>query len=210
MFEAAFREYGLPAVIHTDNGAPFASVAPGGLSRLSMWWVKLGIVPERSKPASPQENGRHERMHLTLKQATAQPPKATRRAQEQAFQQFQHSYNEERPHEALAYRTPASCYRASDRTYPRRVPELRYDEKLEVRRISQQGSLKWKGERTFISELFAYEYLGLKTVDERWREVLYGPLTVGWFDAHRHQFRRLKPQCLRQQHGATQPCGNDE
>lgn len=86
VFEAAFREYGLPEVIHTDNGVPFASVAPGGLSRLSMWWVKLGIVPERSRPAAPQENGRHERMHLTLKQATAQPPKATRRAQERAFQ----------------------------------------------------------------------------------------------------------------------------
>jgi putative transposase len=108
VFEAAFREFGLPAVIHTDNGAPFASVAPGGLSRLSMWWVKLGIMPERSRPASPQENGRHERMHLTLKQATAQPPQATRRAQEQAFQQFQRIYNEERPPEALHYRSPAS------------------------------------------------------------------------------------------------------
>ena len=197
VFEAAFREYGLPAVIHTDNGAPFASVAPGGLSRLSLWWVKLGIVPERSKPASPQENGRHERMHLTLKQATAQPPKATRRAQQQAFRQFQHSYNEERPHEALQYRTPASCYQTSGRTYPRRVPALVYDDQMQVRRISQQGSLKWLGERTFISEVFAYEYLGLKAVDERWREVFYGPLTVGWFDTHRHRFCRLKPSSLR-------------
>jgi transposase InsO family protein len=117
VFEAAFREYGLPQVIHTDNGVPFASVAPGGLSRLSMWWVKLGIVPERSRPASPQENGRHERMHLTLKQATAQPPKATRREQERAFQQFQRNYNEERPHEArwTTVRQPIVMKRASVR-----------------------------------------------------------------------------------------------
>jgi putative transposase len=198
VFEAAFREYGLPQVIHTDNGVPFASVAPGGLSRLSMWWVKLGIVPERSRPAAPQENGRHERMHLTLKQATAQPPQATRRAQEQAFQQFQRNYNEERPHEALDYRTPANCYQASPRRYPRRVPELHYDQDLEVRRISQQGSLKWNGERTFISEVFAYEYLGLKALDERWREVLYGPISIGWFDTHRHRFSRVKPRQLAQ------------
>jgi putative transposase len=198
VFEAAFREYGLPQVMHTDNGVPFASVAPGGLSRLSMWWVKLGIVPERSRPASPQENGRHERMHLTLKQATAQPPKTTRRAQEQAFQEFQRTYNEHRPHEALDYRTPASCYQASQRVYPRRVPELEYDNDMQVRRISQQGSLKWQGERTFISEVFAYEYLGLKAIDERWREVLYGPISVGWFDTHCHRFHRMKPRSLRQ------------
>lgn len=209
-FEAAFREFGLPAVIHTDNGAPFASVAPGGLSRLSMWWVKLGILPERSRPASPQENGRHERMHLTLKQATAQPPQATRRAQEQAFQQFQRIYNEERPHEALHYRTPASCYRASSRPYPRRVPELAYDEDIQVRRISQQGSLKWKGERTFVSEVFAHEHLGLRAVDERWCEVLYGPLSVGWFDTRQHQFSRAKPRCLRSSETAAEACGNDE
>lgn len=194
VFEAAFREYGLPEVIHTDNGVPFASVAPGGLSRLSMWWVKLGIVPERSRPAAPQENGRHERMHLTLKQATAQPPKATRRAQERAFQQFQRTYNQERPHEALDYRTPESCYQASPRAYPRRVPELEYDADLQVRRISQQGSLRWNGERTFISEVFAYEYLGLKAVDERWRQVFYGPVSVGWFDTYRHRFSRTKPR----------------
>jgi hypothetical protein len=175
-----------------------------------MWWVKLGILPERSRPASPQENGRHERMHLTLKQATAQPPQATRRAQEQAFQQFQRIYNEERPHEALHYRTPASCYRASSRPYPRRVPELAYDEDIQVRRISQQGSLKWKGERTFVSEVFAYEYLGLRAVDERWCEVLYGPLSVGWFDTRQHQFSRAKPRCLRPSGTAAEACGNDE
>jgi transposase len=101
VFEATFREFGLPAVIHTDHGAPFASVAPGGLSRLSMGWGKLGRMPERSRPASPPENGRPERRPLTLKQTTAQPPQVTRRAQERACQPFQRLDNQERPPEAL-------------------------------------------------------------------------------------------------------------
>ena len=194
VFEAAFREYGLPAVMHTDNGVPFASVAPGGLSHLSMWFVRLGIVPERSRPACPQDNGRHERMHRTLKQATAQPPQATARLQQKAFHEFQLQYNEQRPHEALDNRTPQACYQASSRRYPRRVPQLEYGDAIEIRRVSQQGSVKWKGERTFISEVFAYEPLGLKAVDERWLEVYYGPILLGWLDGYRHSFSRRKPR----------------
>jgi transposase InsO family protein len=196
VFEAAFREYGLPAVIHTDNGVPFASVAPGGLSQLSIWFVKLGIVPERSRPGCPQDNGRHERMHRTLKQATARPPQATARLQQKAFYEFQQEYNEERPHEALDNHTPQSCYQASPRCYPRRVPELEYGDLMETRRISQQGSLKWNGERTFISEVFAYETLGLRVIDERWLEVYYGPIRLGWLDGYRHGFSRRKPRAL--------------
>ena len=101
IFDAAFRQHGLPLVIHTDNGVPFASRAPGGLSRVSMRWVKLGIVPQRSRPASPQDNGRHERMHSTLKQATLQPPERNARRQQDAFDRFLHEYNHDRPHEAL-------------------------------------------------------------------------------------------------------------
>ena len=156
LFDAAFRQYGLPQVIHTDNGVPFASCAPGGLSRLSMRWVKLGILPERSRPASPQDNGRHERMHSTLKQATLAPPERNARLQQAAFRVFQQEYNQQRPHEALGDATPGSCYRPSCRPMPRRVPELEYGEEVEVRRISQQGSLKWNGERTFVSESFAH------------------------------------------------------
>jgi putative transposase len=196
VFEAAFREYGLPAVIHTDNGVPFASVAPGGLSRLSIWFVKLGIVPERSRPGCPQDNGRHERMHRTLKQATARPPQATARLQQKAFHEFQQEYNEERPHEALDNHTPQSCYQGSPRCYPRRVPELEYGDLMETRRISQHGGLKWNGERTFISEVFAYETLGLRAIDERWVEVYYGPIRLGWLDGHLHRFTRRKPRAL--------------
>lgn len=201
IFDAAFREHGLPLVIHTDNGVPFASRAPGGLSRVSMRWVKLGIVPERSRPASPQDNGRHERMHSTLKQATLQPPERNPRRQQAAFDRFQHDYNHERPHEALDDRTPASCYTASPRQMPRRVPELDYGDDVQVRRISQQGSLKMNGERTFVSEIFAYEWLGLRALDERYFEVFYGPVTVGFLDTFQHTFHRALRVGLRRRLG---------
>lgn len=201
IFDAAFREYGLPLVIHTDNGVPFASRAPGGLSRVSMRWVKLGIVPQRSRPASPQDNGRHERMHATLKQATLQPPERTARRQQDAFDRFLREYNHDRPHEALDDATPASCYTASCRQMPRRVPELDYGEDVMVRRISQQGSLKVNGERTFVSEIFAHEWMGLRALDERYSEVLYGPVTVGFLDTFRHLFHRALSVGLRRRLG---------
>jgi len=202
VFETSFREFGLPAVIHTDNGVPFASVAPGGLSRLSMWFVKLGIVPERSRPGSPQDNGRHERMHRRLKQATAQPPGATLRLQQKAFHEFQREYNQQRPHAALGNLTPQACYAASPRCYPRRVPSLEYGDAMEVRRVSQQGSVKWKGERTFISEVFGHEYLGLKPASQDWLEVYYGPIRIGWLDGRRQQFSRKIPKILKKEHDA--------
>jgi putative transposase len=201
IFDAAFREYGLPLVIHTDNGVPFASCAPGGLSRVSMRWVKLGIVPQRSRPASPQDNGRHERMHSTLKQATLQPPERNARRQQAAFDRFLHEYNHDRPHEALDDATPASCYTASCRQMPRRVPELEYGEDVMVRRISQQGSLKVNGARTFVSEIFAHEWMGLRALDEHYAEVLYGPITVGFFDTFRHLFHRALSVRLRRRLG---------
>ena len=126
VMEAVFREYGLPEAIRTDNGSPFASRAPGGLSRLSMWWLQLGIRHERIEPGCPQQNGRHERMHRTLKQDTASPPAANRRRQQQAFATFEQVYNHERPHEALDWKTPAELYVASARNYPDRLPELNY------------------------------------------------------------------------------------
>jgi transposase InsO family protein len=198
LFDQAFREYGMPAAIHTDNGAPFASRAPGGLSRLSMRWVRLGIVAQRSRPASPQDNGRHERMHRTLKQETLRPPQRNPRRQQEAFHRFQKIYNVERPHESLDYRTPASCYTRSLRPFPRRVPEVEYDADVNVRRVSEKGEMRWNGERTFISETFAYEYLGLRASDDRYSEVLYGPLVVGWLDTFRTLFHRTLPRALRE------------
>jgi putative transposase len=190
IFDAAFHEYGLPQVIHTDNGAPFASCAPAGLSRLSMRWVKLGITPERSRPASPQDNGRHERMHLTLKQDTLQPPAETARQQQEVFARFQHTYNQERPHEALKDCTPASCYQSSWRCMPRRVPELEYDNDVVLRRVSHSGEVKWKNQDIFVSKIFAHEVLGLRPLNERYFQLCFGPVVVGWIDGYRHRFHR--------------------
>lgn len=183
VFEAAFREYGLPEAIRTDNGPPFASPAPAGLSRLSMWWLRLGIRHERIAPGCPEQNGRHERMHQTLKQETASPPRANLRQQQQAFQRFQHEYNQERPHQALNYQTPGQLYVGSTRCYPSRLPELEYVPGVHLRRISQQGSVKWKGGRAFVSEVLAREYVGLLEVEEDFLEVYYGTLFLGVLEA---------------------------
>ena len=186
-----FREHGLPDAIRSDNGSPFASRAPGGLSRLSMWWLQLGIRHERIEPGHPEQNGRHERMHRTLKQETANPPKANRRRQQQAFGAFQREYNEQRPHEALGWKTPAELYVPSVRPYPARLPELQYPAGAHLRRISQQGSLKWKCERTFLSEVLARQTVGLLETEEEFFEVYYGPLLIGWFDGE------IAPVCAR-------------
>src|SRR5467141_4169963 len=130
IFEAAFREYGMPEAIRTDNGPPFASHAVAGLSRLAVWWIKLGIVPERIAAGHPEQNGRHERMHRTLKQETAQPPAANRREQQRTLDRFRQQYNEVRPHEALQMQTPAVVYQRSARTFPERVPEPDYPETM--------------------------------------------------------------------------------
>jgi hypothetical protein len=153
-----------------------------------MWWLRLGIRHERIRPGHPEENGRHERMHQTLKAATALPPQANLRQQQEAFQCFEREYNYERPHEALNYRTPAQLYVASARRYPSRLPELEFPPGCHFRRISQQGSLKWKGERSFVSEVLARERIGLLEVEEDFFEVYYGPLMLGWFDGREPVF----------------------
>ena len=194
VMEAVFREYGLPESIRTDNGSPFASRAPGGLSRLSMWWLQLGIRHERIEPGRPDQNGRHERMHRTLKQEAASPPAANRSRQQQAFMDFEREYNHERPHEALEGKTPGEFYTASARSYPARLPELEYPRGAHLRRISQQGSLKWHSERTFLSEVLARQTVGLLETEEELFEVYYGPLLLGWFDGRSHVFEPERPQ----------------
>lgn len=188
VFEAVFREHGLPDRMRTDNGPPFASPAPGGLSRLSIWWIQLGIEPERIELGRPDQNGRHERMHRTLKAETANPPEPNLRQQQHRFERFTQQFNYERPHEALGYRTPAEIYVRSNREFPSRIAELAYPDDMHVRRISQQGSLKWKSERTFVSEVLARETVGLRETDDHLYEVYYGPLLIGWLDGTEHVF----------------------
>src|SRR5246500_1274434 len=183
IFEAAFREYGLPETIRTDNGAPFASRAIRGLSRLSVWLIKLGIVPERIQPAHPEQNGRHERMHLTLKQETMSPMAANRRAQQRRFEQFRREYNQQRPHEALGMQTPASCYRASPRRYLARVPEPEYPSHMQVRKVHAGGEIAWRGHRhVFLSETLIGEHVGLEPIDERWYIIYFADVPLARFD----------------------------
>ena len=194
VMETMFRKNGLPGAIRSDNGSPFASRAPGGLSRLSMWWLQLGIRHERIEPGCPEQNGRRERMHRTLKQETANPPRANRRLRQEAFAAFQREYNEQRPHEALDWKTPAALYVPSPRSYPARLPELQYPQGVHLRRISQQGSLKWKCERTFLSEVLARQTVGLLETEEDFFDVYYGPLLIGWFDGRSHLFAPDRPE----------------
>ncbi|MGB9075084.1 MAG: IS481 family transposase [Terriglobales bacterium] len=193
IFEAGFREYGLPEAIRTDNGAPFASRAIAGLSRLALWWMKLGIVPERIQPAHPEQNGRHERMHLTLQQETMSPMAANRRSQQRRFDQFRSEYNQQRPHEALAMRTPESCYTASPRPYPARVSEPEYDSSMTVRRVFAAGQFSWKHHDVFVSETLMGERIGLQPIDDRWYTIYFAEFPVGRFDSRTRTVHRLPP-----------------
>jgi transposase InsO family protein len=184
IFEAAFRQYGMPLAIRTDNGAPFASRAIAGLSRLAVWWMKLGIVPERIQAGHPEQNGRHERMHRTLAEETASPPAANARAQQRAFDRFLYVFNEERPHQALGMRTPSSLYDPSPRQYPARVPEPEYGSAMKVRRVHEHGQFWWNAERVFVSEVLSGERIGLLPLDERFYRVYFGSFPLAWFDSY--------------------------
>jgi len=183
IFAAAFGEYGMPEAIRSDNGAPFAARAVNGVSRLSLWWMKLGIRPERIQAGHPEQNGRHERMHRTLKQETASPAAATARAQQRAFDRFRRDYNQLRPHEALGMQTPASVYVGSPRVYPGRAREPEYDSALRVRRVQQQGQFRWKSERVFLGTVFQSERVGLLPRDERFFTVYFAEFPIALFDS---------------------------
>lgn len=178
-FERAFREFGLPTRIRSDNGPPFATKAIGGLSKLSVWWVQLGIVPERIEPGQPQQNGRHERMHRTLKEQTASPPQATMADQQRAFDRFRRDYNDHRPHEALGQTPPARHYEPSMRVMPERPREPEYGDGFEVRRIRPDGRLRFNSRRILVGRLLASQPVGLKQIDDDEWELFYGPLPIG-------------------------------
>ena len=180
--EKAFREYGIPRAIRTDNGPPFASVGLGSLTPLSAWWVKLGILPERIEPGHPEQNGRIERLHRTLKAETAAPPEANRIRQRLAFERFKHSYNFERPHEALGQQPPGHLYTPSIRPYPPRISSPHYQAGVTVRSVRSNGQIKWKGDMIYVSESLRGEPIGLVQIDERTWSIQFGPLIIGTLD----------------------------
>jgi transposase InsO family protein len=184
-FKSLFRHYGLPQRLRTDNGVPFATIGSGGLSRLSIWWVRLGILPERIKPGRPQQNGRHERMHSTLKTAAATPPAANARAQQRRFETFCRQYNSDRPHESLDQKTPASLYTASLRPYPERLPELVYPSYVQTHRVCDSGLVYWNGSRIYVGNQLVDERIGLEAIDDGIWQVSFGPIRLGQFDQRR-------------------------
>lgn len=192
IFESAFSEFGLPTVIRTDNGPPFASLAPGGLSRLAVWWIKLGIRPERIAPGRPQQNGRHERLHRTLREDAATPPARDGRAQQSALDRFRRIYNSERPHEALGQQPPAHFYTPSSRPYAGELREPIYPDTFFVRAIAPNGTLKWRGDELYVSQTLAGEHVGLEELAPETWHVYFADIPLGMIIGHR--FRRGKPR----------------
>jgi putative transposase len=179
VFTRLFKECGLPKRLRTDNGVPFATNTLARLSQLSAWWVRLGILPEFIEPGKPQQNGRHERMHRTLKAETTRPPAATRRAQQRTFDRFRHEFNCERPHEALDMHTPASRYEVSPREMPTKLPPLEYPDRFEVRYVSGNGGIRWNHQWVNVSHTCVGEYVGLEEIDDGVWNVYFGPLKLG-------------------------------
>jgi transposase InsO family protein len=173
-FLALFREVGLPAAIRTDNGSPFASTGIHGLTTLNVWWMTLGIVHQRIRRGYPQANGTHERMHRELKRETAQPPASTARGQQRRFDRFRQRYNEERPHEGIAQRTPATLWRPSRRPYPRRIAAPDYPRDFETRRVKSGGTFWFHGRLLFLSNALEGHDVGLQAIEDGvWNLVFY-------------------------------------
>jgi transposase InsO family protein len=178
-FERAFRCYGLPEVLRSDNGVPFSGPAVGGLSQLAVWWLRLGIRLERIRPRHPEDNGAHERLHRTLKAEATRPPRRTPALQQRAFDAFRAEYNRERPHEALGQRPPASHYTPSSLPMPERLPPLVYPAHYACRRINHHGQLCWHRGLYFVSETLAHQTVGLEPTDEGTWRVYFGSALLG-------------------------------
>lgn len=193
VLESAFREFGLPEAIRSDNGPPFASTGPGGLTELSAWWIQLGIRHERIDPGKPQQNGRHERMHRTLKYETAAPPAKTPRGQQGRFDRWRKEFNGERPHEALAMATPMSIYSPSARRFDERLVRDQYPFDVERALVDRHGHIRWQRRRVFVATALRHQLVELRPTRRRRRWlVCFGPVVLGHYDE-----RAKRPRLVR-------------
>ena len=182
VFERAFREYGLPRAIRTDNGVPFANTGLHGLTQLNVWWLRLGIQHQRIRPASPQENGAHERMHRTLKAETTRPPAADLARQQRAFTAFRREYNEVRPHAALGGDPPAARYVRSPRGYPATLPALEYPGHFLVKRVTHAGTIRFQDRLLFLANALKEHHVGLEESDDGIWSLYLGSVLLGKID----------------------------
>ena len=190
-FERAFAEFGLPLRIRSDNGRPFASTGLAGLSRLNVWWLRLGIALERIAPGHPEQNGSHEQFHAVLKAGTTRPPAATACGQQRRFDAFRRVYNEQRPHQALGGRVPADLYRPSPRPLPQRLPAIEYPLHWEVRWVASNGDIAWRSRRLFVSAALAEQPLAFEEIDDGLFTVWFGPIALARFDARRWRWTEV-------------------
>ena len=190
LFERLFAEYGLPAAIRTDNGVPFAGTGVGGLSGLSIWWLKLGIRPERIAPGRPQQNGRHERMHRTLHEEAMSPPAANRADQQARLDAFRAEFNQDRPHEALGQQPPARFFTPSPRTYDGHLREPVYRPEQAARRVRTNGDIKWSGGFVFIGEALIGETIALSETEGGPMAAHYFDVLLGYLDKGARRLRR--------------------
>jgi transposase InsO family protein len=187
-----FREFGVPRVMRSDNGCPFASSGLAGLSKLSVYWLRLGIRPERIEPGHPEQNGQHERMHLTLKQETTRPAAQNSLRQQERFDDFNYTFNYERPHEALGMRTPSTLYVPSERKHPGSLLDLEYPLHDLSRSVTPQGNVSFRKAAFYLSQALAGERVGLREVDPGTWLVNFMDLDLGWFDERTKKFKRAE------------------
>jgi transposase InsO family protein len=180
--ERIFREHGLPEAMRSDNGTPFASTGIARLTRLGVWLVSLGVTRQLIEPGRPDQNGKHERMHRTLKDRTTRPPAANLKRQQTVFDEFQREFNEERPHEALGMKRPAEVYVPSRRPYPERIAAVEYPGHFEVRRVSRNGGVRWNGKWLNVGHALIEENVGFEEVNDGVWDLYFRNLAIGRFE----------------------------
>jgi len=215
-FRGLMRQAGLPEIIRVDHGAPFASIGLGRLSSLSLWWIEQGIEVEFTRPASPQDNGAHERMHRDLKAEATQPPSANLAAQQRRFERWRHTYNHERPHESLDQQCPADFYQPSARRLNENDKPLFYPAQFEVKTLSENGQLAHEGRHYHVGEAFARKRVGLRLNAEDQTELhfanvhlgnlRYAPDPTGYGPSAYIEPARSEPTAARSNAGTAKPC----